>query len=591
MDRVRQLSPLIVSLVVLLTLLLIPTACQAELRKEPYLIYPGQASEMWIRWQATSSATYTFEWGATADYEAGKLSSRPDPDRYHMVRLDGLTPSATYHYRVTGGGDAFVGVFRTALSSASSNVTFYGLADTQYTTNCWRTFEAIEAHIGSRPPASTFTLLAGDWVQTTGPRDMDFMLLNELDHNRVVGASQPLSSSAPLLGCLGNHDVDHPRYRANFEQCWPYPTVGSMYWSFDFGPIHVVVVDQYTDLSEGSAQLDWLLEDLGEVQHRPWTIVLQHDPWHPQTAALWSQFRDYGVDLVLAGHNHSHSYDVFDEVPQLVMTAASKCGNSSCDYVHRMFYEFDVRGSEMTLRAFDLGGALEWEETIAAREGTDRPEEPIASPASPASEPPVEPETPSKDAPGEEDPGVDNPGVEAPDENPKSAVSLDLDVIDWVASINCDENPNTPGNDAWIVEGSSDFGPYQGMAWESPEVPDLSLNDLDRFDWDGVRTISLTLAANAPMEVDAWVSVAGDYCGRHWRYAAIDLPFPVTTEPREFVVDASDFLEDPEGHCNEPLDEAALEGTYSIILFPQVLSGELRVYRVEVAPSVDSLLD
>ena len=93
------------------------------------------------------------------------------------------------------------------------------------------------------------------------------------------------------------------------------------------------------------------------------------------------------------------------------------------------------------------------------------------------------------------------------------------------------------------------------------------------------------------MEVDAWVSVAGDYCGRPWRYAAIDLPFPVTTEPREFVVAASDFLEDPEDRCNEPLAEAALEGTYSIILFPQVLSGELRVYRVEVSPSVVSLLD
>ncbi len=557
------------SFLILASLLLFTASGHAEFRKEPYLIYPGEPDEMWIRWQTTDSGTYTLDWGRTTGYELGSQQSRPDENRYHTVRLEGLSPTSLYQYRISGGAAEFSGSFRAAAQDSARNITFYGLADTQYTSTCKRAFAALAAHIGLPPGSPSFVLLAGDWVQTSGGRDWDFDLLYETGLNSLIAASHPLTSSLPLLGCLGNHDVDRLAFRGIFEQCWSYPTVGSMYWSFDFGPIHIAVVDQYTDLSEDSTQRAWLLQDLAEARSRPWTILLMHDPWASVTSALWTQYREYGVDLILAGHNHRHSYGVFDEIPLLVMTAASKCDNSSCDYIHRMYYEFDVHDPIMTIRAFDLHGALEWEEPITSRDAVA-----VAEPAPiPEHEDPETEEAQSvSEAPPEDD--TDEPR------------SLDFDRIEWLASINYDENPNTPGNDAWIVEGSDDSGQYSGMAWESPEFTDLSLNELDRFDWSGARAISITLGADPPMDIDVRVSVAGEYCGRTWRNALPDRPLFVTSEPREFLFPASAFSEDPDGRCDGRLAEDALEGTYSIVLFPFPRAGELRVYEVEILESV-----
>jgi len=552
---------------ILLILLFVSVVGSAAFRKEPYLIYPGEPDLMWIRWQMTTDATVTFEWGETLRYELGKLSSSPEPNRYHRVKLDGLSPATLYHYRVLEGDHSFTGTFRAAAQHATRNVTFYGLADTQYIYTSQPTFEALATRIGLPPDSPSFVLLAGDWVQTSGRRPYASGQLHEVQLNSLIAASHPLTSSLPLLGCLGNHDVERSEYRDNFDQAWPYPAIGPMYWSFDFGPVHVAVVDQYTDLSEGSAQQAWLLQDLSSARLRPWTIVLLHEPWnHPATVKLGPAFEELGVDLILAGHIHSHYFSDSQPVPLLVMSCASYCTYPGCTYVPRMFYEFEIQGSRLTMRGFDLNGSLEWEETITNRD-------PLSVADTVLEEPPQdgcsEPSTPEA----------------AADEESKGLL-LDLDAIEWQASINCDENPNTPGNDAWIVEDSDGFGRYFGMGWESPEIPDLSLNGLDRFDWNGVSAVSLTLAADAPVEVEAWVGVAGSFCGRNWRYAEADRLLLVTSEPQDFLFPASAFSEDPEGRCNGRLAEDALEGAYSIFLLPLAHSGELRVYEVKILESV-----
>jgi len=38
--------------------------------------------------------------------------------------------------------------------------------------------------------------------------------------------------------------------------------VSNFYWSFDYGPAHFTIVNQYSTYSVGSAQYNWLKNDL-----------------------------------------------------------------------------------------------------------------------------------------------------------------------------------------------------------------------------------------------------------------------------------------------------------------------------------------
>jgi len=83
---------------------------------------------------------------------------------------------------------------------------------------------------------------------------------------------------------------------------------GRTWHSFDYGPVHVVVLDSY---EEGKAVLDWLEKDLAGST-APWKIAVYHEPTfnlggHRSAAGRTTflpLFEKYGVDVVLTGHSH-----------------------------------------------------------------------------------------------------------------------------------------------------------------------------------------------------------------------------------------------------------------------------------------------
>jgi hypothetical protein len=86
--------------------------------------------------------------------------------------------------------------------------------------------------------------------------------------------------------------------------------------SFDYGPAHVAVVDQYASYGVGSAQYTWLQNDLAN-SNKPWKFILLHEPgWsagggHENNTTVQSAIQPlcetYGVRLVLGGHNHYYA--------------------------------------------------------------------------------------------------------------------------------------------------------------------------------------------------------------------------------------------------------------------------------------------
>jgi 3',5'-cyclic AMP phosphodiesterase CpdA len=120
--------------------------------------------------------------------------------------------------------------------------------------------------------------------------------------------------SIPFFPIAGTHDhrTDSsifPEVFALFENGAP---KGREHWySFDWGPVHIVGLDSD---EIGDAQLDWLDADLAATR-QPWRIVFMHRPpfsngWHGSSAYLqWRYvpvFQKHGVQLVVTGHDHSY---------------------------------------------------------------------------------------------------------------------------------------------------------------------------------------------------------------------------------------------------------------------------------------------
>jgi hypothetical protein len=111
-----------------------------------------------------------------------------------------------------------------------------------------------------------------------------------------------------------------------FEKYFPYPFVGDRYWSFDYGPAHFVMMDQYTQYGPGSPQLAWIESDLASTD-KPWRFICLHEPgWsagggHANDSAVQDYIQPlcevYGVAIVFGGHNHYYARAEVDGVEHI----------------------------------------------------------------------------------------------------------------------------------------------------------------------------------------------------------------------------------------------------------------------------------
>lgn len=118
----------------------------------------------------------------------------------------------------------------------------------------------------------------------------------------------------------GNHEYETPvaaGYYEYFGKRAGDPKKG--YYSYSLGEWHVVALNSemvvnraFTDL-ERKEQEDWLREDLKGTQKKC-TVAYWHHPlyssgWHgsdTRLASFWRILHEYGVDLILVGHDHNY---------------------------------------------------------------------------------------------------------------------------------------------------------------------------------------------------------------------------------------------------------------------------------------------
>lgn len=291
----------------------------------PYLSVSSEEGAITVGYDAWDGGDVTLEYGETE--ALGQMVSGSGAHRNKM-RLSGLSPGQRYFYRVRedgvlGGEGSFIAP---VISGQPFRFAFIG--DTQY----YGEQQRIDAGrvIGLvRDFDPHLVISPGDLVASE--RDANGWMYPEMGRfNLIFGQLAPLISRAPLMVAMGNHEEDAPYYWDVFD--FPRPDAPALdhYW-FKYG--NVLFVALYTGRTDGydldgilNSQTFWLRDVLQEAANDPdirWRVLYLHrgafsqganhptdgyDFWDGGNAGRpsWGSIAEqYGVDLVLAGHNHN----------------------------------------------------------------------------------------------------------------------------------------------------------------------------------------------------------------------------------------------------------------------------------------------
>ena len=284
--------------------------------KGPYLIYPGHARRMTVLWQFIGTASCTLEWGLNTSYGLGSVvSTEYGTDHQHKWTIVALAPGTRYFYRISVADNAYTGSFRTAPRRDARVVELLAYGDTRSNPD---DHDAVCAEMISTytvdPNRQSLLLHVGDWVNSG---DSEGSWTGEF-FNRAWPNAMRLQAEIPINGCMGNHEGSGGLFR----KYWPYPYNADRYWSFDYGPVHIAIVDQYSDYGEGSDQLIWLENDLA-ASGKKWKFLVFHEPgWsaggHENNLDVQTRIQPlcetYGVNIVFVGHNHYYARAVVNGI-------------------------------------------------------------------------------------------------------------------------------------------------------------------------------------------------------------------------------------------------------------------------------------
>ncbi|KAL7081330.1 hypothetical protein ACP275_14G033400 [Erythranthe tilingii] len=259
----------------------------------------------------------------------------------HHVRIDGLEPETKYYYKCGDSSLAAMSeelVFETLPLPGSGKfprrIAFVG--NLGLTSNSTTTID----HLITNDPS--VVLVVGDLTyanqyRTTGGKGASCYSckfpdspIRETYQPRWDGWGrfmQPLTSRVPMMVIEGNHEIEPQAENISFlsyETRFSVPSKESgsnsnMYYSFDAGGVHFIMLGAYVDYDQTSSQYAWLEKDLRNVDRKttPWLIAAFHPPWYNSYSSHYQEFEcmrlqmepllyQYQVDIVFSGHVHAY---------------------------------------------------------------------------------------------------------------------------------------------------------------------------------------------------------------------------------------------------------------------------------------------
>jgi acid phosphatase type 7 len=326
-----------------------------------------------IYWKSTNKATGRVEYGPTEAYGAsagGHIkyimengSPQPQEGSVTQAHLDDLAPDTLYHYRIKlSTSSSKDRTFRTAPHDNDAAFTFLVYGDS-------RSDPVAHARVVSAAATTcdaAFVLHTGD-VVPSGSAGQSIWT------KQFFGPADPLLRETWFSVIRGNHDNANPLFFLYFEGTDS--SQGEAYFSFDWGPVHVVTLDTNSAYDPGSKQYRFLKRDLAETS-RPFRVFFGHHPAyssgsHGSTKRMQDYlqplFEQNGVQLVFAGHDHTYERTIINGITYVVsggggapLYGQGQLRGNPKSLVFREIYNFvqvDVTSEKLTLTAWAVNNS------------------------------------------------------------------------------------------------------------------------------------------------------------------------------------------------------------------------------------------
>ncbi len=277
-----------------------------------------------ISWtNSTSATTDQIKWGYTTAYEKGttNVASRAGyaaaTNKFFSFTFpEVLTPNTTIYYSLYDSVSSTWTAQKTYTTSPALNTntfSFAAIGDSRTNVGVWNTISNLA---NGKNPA--FVVFNGDIVDTgSSASQWDAWFDNGTN----------LIANKLILHAQGNHDVASASYYQNiFDLPKNNTPQTELYYSVDYGETIFICLNSETP--GDAAQRTWLTNTLAANVNKKWKVVSFHKPFYTvgphagEMNSYWNtwfkDFDDYGVDLILTGHDHL--YERFKPINRNVST-------------------------------------------------------------------------------------------------------------------------------------------------------------------------------------------------------------------------------------------------------------------------------
>jgi predicted phosphodiesterase len=235
--------------------------------------------------------------------------SRNGQAAYYWTHLSSLKPDQHYAYRAATDGRTSPWYHFKTYAANRQKMSFLYVGDVQDTLGGQANRLLREALY--RHPESEFLVCGGD-------------LTERPTHQHWEEAFRDVDSVAqtmPLLVVTGNHDYLKGvimRLERRFSLVFSYfldsKVADNQVYTLCYGPVQFFLLDSNRELPYLYTQRQWLKEQL-QQSHSQWKIVVLHHPLYSikgnnnliQRWMFNDLIKEYGVDLVLQGHEHAYA--------------------------------------------------------------------------------------------------------------------------------------------------------------------------------------------------------------------------------------------------------------------------------------------
>lgn len=285
---------------------------------KPYLQTPTPAS-MYISWNAWDNASTLVLYGTTTSLGNSTSGSfeNVSTNRWHTVKLTGLTPATRYYYRCISGSDTSAMYhFRTPANSGTpgQHVRIIKVGDSQANAG------DVSRNIADTIVFKMKQLYGNDWMDSisfvmhSGDCNQDGSEIGRY-MNEFFNPYSVISAYVPMMISIGNHEGES----AYFYQFMKYSDLtgnNEKYYTFQLGNCQFIALNT-SGTYNTITQTNWVQSQLNQSAIDPATdfvLIYNHQPGHSE---LWPDGNNSYVESTLL--------PLFKQYPKIVMTT---CGHS-----------------------------------------------------------------------------------------------------------------------------------------------------------------------------------------------------------------------------------------------------------------------